>query len=84
MTGQSQPQLSAQQSAELEEAKRLHLQALQLYKEGKYTEGIPLAERVLAIREKILGKEHSDVADSLSNLAELYKAQGSYKKAEPL
>jgi CHAT domain-containing protein len=84
VTGQSQPPPSAQQSAELEEAKRLNQQVLQLLKEGKYTEGIPLAERALAIREKVLGKEHPDVAQSLNNLARLYKDQGSYQKAEPL
>ena len=30
---------------------------------------MPLAERALAIREKVLGKEHPDVASSLNNLA---------------
>jgi tetratricopeptide (TPR) repeat protein len=41
-------------------------------------------ERSLAIRKKVLGAEHPDVATSLNNLAELYKAQGQYAKAEPL
>ncbi len=84
VTGQSQPTPSAQQSAELEEATRLNEQVLQLLNEGKYTEGIPLAERALAIREKVLGKEHPDVATSLNNLAELYREQGNYEKAEAL
>lgn len=83
VTGQSQPP-SAQQSADLEEAKRLNEQVLQLYKEGKYTQAIPLAERALEIREKVLGKEHPSVAQSLNNLASLYQNQGSYEKAEPL
>ncbi len=84
VTGQSQPPPSAQQSAELEEAKRLNQQVLELLNEGKYTEGIPLAERALEIREKVLGKEHPDVAESLNNLALLYQNQGNYQKAEPL
>ena len=84
VTGQSQPPPSAQQSAELEEATLLDKQVEQLYKEGKYTQAIPLAERELAIREKILGKEHPDVATSLNDLARLYQEQGSYEKAEPL
>ncbi|MGI2905139.1 tetratricopeptide repeat protein [Tolypothrix sp. VBCCA 56010] len=83
VTGQSQPP-SVQQSAELEEAKRLNQQVEQLYKEGKYTQAIPLAERALEITEKVLGKEHPDVAESLNNLAVLYQEQGSYQKAEPL
>ncbi|WP_397327044.1 tetratricopeptide repeat protein [Nostoc sp. FACHB-110] len=52
--------------------------------EGKYSEAIPLAERVLAIRKQILGEEHPDVAGSLNNLAALYKSQGRYADAEPL
>jgi CHAT domain-containing protein/Tfp pilus assembly protein PilF len=38
----------------------------------------------LGIREKVLGKEHPDVAASLHNLAVLYYAQGKYSQAEPL
>ena len=41
-------------------------------------------KRSLAIREKALGPEHPDVAQSLNNLAELYRAQGKYAEAEPL
>jgi tetratricopeptide (TPR) repeat protein len=39
---------------------------------------------VLEIREKLLGKEHPDVATSLNNLASLYYSQGKYAEAEPL
>jgi CHAT domain-containing protein/tetratricopeptide (TPR) repeat protein len=84
VTGQSQPPPSAQQSAELEEVTRLVQQVVQLKNEGKYSQAIPLAERLLAISEKVLGKEHPLVATSLNNLAQLYQAQGSYEKAEPL
>jgi CHAT domain-containing protein len=38
----------------------------------------------LAIREKVLGKEHPDVATSLNNLAGLYSDMGNYSQAEPL
>jgi tetratricopeptide (TPR) repeat protein len=34
--------------------------------------------------KKALGPEHPDVATSLDNLAELYRTQGLYAKAEPL
>ena len=37
-----------------------------------------------AIREKALGRDHPDVAISLSNLGFLYRDQGRYADAEPL
>ncbi|MDF5721778.1 MAG: CHAT domain-containing protein [Rhizonema sp. PD37] len=82
--GQSQPPQSAQQKAALEEAEHLNQQVIQLYKQGNYNAAIPLAERSVAIREKVLGKEHPDIATSLNNLAELYRKHGNYQKAEPL
>jgi tetratricopeptide (TPR) repeat protein len=44
----------------------------------------PVYRRVLAIREKALGSEHPDVAQSLNHLAGLYATRGQYEKAEPL
>ena len=44
----------------------------------------PLYKRSLAIREKALGPDHPDVAQSLNNLAVLYRDQGRYADAEPL
>jgi len=44
-----------------------------LYQEqGKYAEAVPLLERSLLIREKVLGPDDPHVALSLSNLALLY------------
>jgi hypothetical protein len=54
------------------------------YYAGKYPEAEPLYQRSLAISEKALGTDHSAVAASLNNLAELLRAQGKYPKAEPL
>lgn len=62
-------------------AKKLNEQAIQLYREGKYSEAIPLAQRSLAIVEKVLGREHPLVATSLNNLAGLYQAQGILPRA---
>ena len=45
---------------------------------------MPLLERVIAIREKTLGPEHSHLAISLGNLALVYYATGEYTRAEPL
>ena len=39
--------------------------------QGKYAEAEPLYKRALAIREKTLGREHPDVAQSLNYLAGL-------------
>ncbi|NIP13689.1 MAG: TonB family protein, partial [Pseudomonas stutzeri] len=52
--------------------------------QGRYAEAEPLYQRALAIRENALGPDHSDVAQSLNNLAALYHAQGHYAEAEPL
>jgi Tetratricopeptide repeat len=41
-------------------------------------------KRGLATREKALGQEHPDVAQSLNKLAELYDDQGRYAEAQPL
>ncbi|MEH2179958.1 tetratricopeptide repeat protein, partial [Nostoc sp.] len=40
--------------------------------------------QALALRRKLLGEEHPDVAVSLNNLAGLYNSQGRYSEAEPL
>jgi tetratricopeptide (TPR) repeat protein len=55
-----------------------------LYAQGDLAGAQSLYERALAIREKVLGPEHFDVAQSLDNLAGLNRAQGQYAKAEPV
>jgi len=81
---QSTPAATTVQSSELVAAERLNQQAFELYQQGKYSEAIPLAERALAIRKKVLGDNHPNVATSLNNLAALYESQGRYSQAEPL
>jgi CHAT domain-containing protein/Tfp pilus assembly protein PilF len=68
----------------LQEAHKLHQENFKLWKAGKYDQAIPLAERALEIRERILGTEHSDVAIAINGLASLYYLKGEYVKAEPL
>ncbi len=68
----------------LDEAKKLYNQAMQMAKEERVQEAIPLIEEVLSIREKNLGPEHIEVASVLSDLAFLYELTGELKKAEPL
>ena len=71
-------------AAQQDEITTLDRQIEQLRKEGRYSEAVPLAQRVLAIGEKALGPDHPDVAGSLNNLAGLYYKQGHYADAEPL
>ncbi|CAB1343052.1 unnamed protein product [Coregonus sp. 'balchen'] len=51
-------------------------------KSGRYKEAELLCKRALEIREKILGKEHPDVAKQLNNLALLCQNQGKYREVE--
>ena len=49
---------SLAQNQSLEEAETLYQQMIKLYKQGRYSDAIPVAEIVLAMREKSLGPEH--------------------------
>jgi tetratricopeptide (TPR) repeat protein len=71
----------AQQTDDVNE---LNKRVLELYRAGRYSEAIQIAQRVLAIREKALGRDHPEVAAPLNNLAQLYDKQGRYADAEPL
>jgi hypothetical protein len=53
----------------LEDARRWSEQSRSLSQKGNYNEALPLAERALATREKILGLDHATVAESLHALA---------------
>ncbi len=72
----------AQDSVALQQAKELNAEVIQLFQKGRYEEAIPKARDALGIREKALGAAHPDVAQSLNNLAELYRAQGRYEEAD--
>ena len=52
-----------------------------LYREqGRYGEAETLSKRALAIYEKVLGRDHTNVATVLNNLESLYQEQGRYGK----
>src|SRR5436309_14648674 len=81
--GQTDPKkLTAEQSAELDEAKRLNAKVVELHKEKKYDEELPLAKRVVEIRQRILGNYDGNTVAALINLAELYLVKGDYGEAE--
>ncbi len=51
---------------------------------GQDSKAEPLYIQALAVRKEVLGEKHADYAQTLNNLAELYRKRGELKKAEPL
>ncbi|MBK7694520.1 MAG: tetratricopeptide repeat protein [Saprospiraceae bacterium] len=51
---------------------------------GKLNQAETIALEAMHIREKLLGKEHPDYAESLQDLGTIYEIMGNYEKAEPL
>lgn len=70
------------QSQDVNEADQLALQIVELYKQGKYDTALPLAQRLLALRETALGANHLLTAQALTNLAELFLAKEKKKEAK--
>ena len=62
----------------------MHAQVVKLFGEGKYDEALPLAKRVLEIREKALPPDHQLIDVSLANLAAVYTEKRKHNEAEPL
>lgn len=80
----SAAQGAANAQSEAAEADRLNAQVVKLYGEGKYDEALPLAQRVLELREKALGGEDLKVAYALTNLGNIHVRKGGAKEAELL
>ena len=62
----------------------LNKQIQQLYRAGKYTEAVRLAERYVALARKRHGEQGTEFATAISWLGILYVAQSRYAEAEPL
>jgi CHAT domain-containing protein/tetratricopeptide (TPR) repeat protein len=75
------PAIGRQRTA-LDEAAGLAKQVEQLREDGKFEAAIPIAERVVALREHVRGPAHPEVAQALEDLAALYREQGVHDKAE--
>jgi len=54
------------------------------FERAQYAEAEVLFKQALAVRERVFGSKHQDVAMSLSNLAALYDHEGRPEEAEPL
>jgi class 3 adenylate cyclase/tetratricopeptide (TPR) repeat protein len=65
-------------------ARVLHGSSKYLSERGRYTEARALGERALAIRERALGPDHPDVAQSLNNLAVVQYQAGRFAEAAHL
>src|SRR5262245_45363123 len=70
--------------ARQDQAAALNARAEELYRAAKFADGVVTAQQALAIRERVLGPNHLEVAQSLTSLADLYREQGRYAEAEPL
>jgi CHAT domain-containing protein/Tfp pilus assembly protein PilF len=66
----------------LSEALKLNTEFLRLFRAGKYAEARPLGERALQIREKTLGSDHPDVAQSADSLGQLCYLKAEYARSE--
>ncbi|HEX6622933.1 MAG TPA: tetratricopeptide repeat protein [Pyrinomonadaceae bacterium] len=80
--GGSKPAAGAQgESPELAEADRLSAEVVKLYQAGRYEEALPLAQQVVGVREKGLGRTHKLVAVSLLNLGAVQQKLARYEEA---
>jgi CHAT domain-containing protein/Tfp pilus assembly protein PilF len=66
----------------LHEAVKLFTESRRLFVAYKFNEARPLGERVLEIRERVLGSEHPDVAHAIYNLANIHHYNNDYARAE--
>ncbi|MBA3321816.1 MAG: TonB family protein [Pyrinomonadaceae bacterium] len=74
----------ATQAWEAAEVMNLNARIVSLHQEGKYDEALPLAEKVLEMRERTLKADDQRIADSLANLAALRSGKKEYGKAQEL
>jgi tetratricopeptide (TPR) repeat protein len=89
---QSEPRLEAlpdsppppSKTAELNHAADLSRASQQRRTEGDIGAALQLQRDALAIRERVLGPNHPDVASTLTSLAGLYAAEDDYAAAQPL
>ena len=71
-------------SPELAEAARLNAEMVKVFNEGKLSDALSLAKRVLEMRERALGPEHPLVITSYNNLAVIHREKGNTSEAEKI
>jgi len=67
-----------------EDISTLSAQLEQFKKEGRFQEGIPVARKLVETSEELFGPDHPRCAQSLTALANFYRATGRFTEAEPL
>lgn len=72
------------QDNSVKEARELDQKALDLVRQNRFGDALPLIKLALAIREKVLGPEHLNTSKLLNNLAEIYRITGVHVQAEAL
>ncbi|ANB74935.1 hypothetical protein AYM40_21020 [Paraburkholderia phytofirmans OLGA172] len=72
------------QDPRLVEANQLNQQMESLYREGRFQEALPIAQKILTLRESVLGDLNPNVAAAQNSLAILYDELGQYSEAERL
>jgi len=65
----------------LQEAIKLNAQVVTLFQQGKFEEALPIAQKVVQIREVELGKDHIETAKALTNLGFVYSSLNNQKEA---
>ncbi|MGB6298160.1 MAG: CHAT domain-containing tetratricopeptide repeat protein [Rivularia sp. (in: cyanobacteria)] len=70
-------------SQTLEEINQLNREVVRLAGEGDIRQAISITKKAIKLTREKIG-EHKALADSLNNLAELYRIQGNYPEAQPL
>ena len=80
---QSQAQTKASEE-ELAQAGRLSITVVELFAAEKYDEALPIAKRVVEMRENVLGPDHEMVQRSLLNLSEIYMSLKKYGDAQKI
>ncbi len=76
------PQLTADQQAKVNDAVRLNTQMMQLAGAGKYSEAIPLAEKVVAIQKQVYGLKNINTAVALNSLGFVLQEKGDFEAAK--
>ncbi len=69
---------------ELSEATKLEKQVSELGRQGRYRDAIPIAERIVAVRQRHFGNDYAIVARSLNDQAIMCHSAGRYAEAETL
>jgi len=70
------------QTSQTDEATRLNTEVIKLFKEKNYKDAIPVAEKVVKLREQELGANHFKTGEALLNLGFIQSANGDKDEAQ--